>query len=91
MTDRYAALRQEQDAQAPYLLTPTHKAIMALWRVLRYTVESERVCLRAYRQADGRPVGYLAQLSETQGQALRAYLQDKLDADQALAAKEAHP
>jgi hypothetical protein len=87
--DPYAAMRQEQDAQAPYLLTPTHKAIMALWRALRYTVESERVCLRAYRQTDGRPVGYLAQLSETDGQRLLAHLQDKWDADQALSAKEA--
>jgi len=91
MADRYAAFRQEQDAQAPYLLTSTHSAIMDLWVKLRYTASQERECLRAYRQADGRRIGYLAQLSEDQGRALRAYLQAKWDADRALADREAQP
>ena len=89
--DPYAAFRQEQAAQAPYRLTPTHLAIRDLWDKLRYTVSQERECLRAYRQADGRRIGYLAQLSEAQGQALRAYLQARWDADQALAAKDGPP
>jgi hypothetical protein len=91
MNDRYAAFRQEQDAQAPYLLTPTHKAIMAAWDTLRYSAYAERTCLRAYRQADGRPVGCLGQLSEPQGQALLAYLQGRIAADAALAAKDGPP
>jgi len=88
MADRYATDRVMPDAP---LLTPTHLAIAALWAALRYRVSDERICLSAYRQMDGRPVGYLAQLSEAQGQALRAYLQARWDADQALAAREAQP
>ena len=90
-TDRYAAFRQEQGGQAPYLLTPTHKAIVALWAALRYRVSDERECLRAFRQPDGRRVGFLAQLSEADGLTLRAYLQAKVDADVALVAREAQP
>ena len=88
MADRYATDRVMPDAP---LLTPTHLAIAALWAALRYTVSQERECLRAYRHPDGRRIGYLAQLSEAQGQALRAYLQARWDADQALAAREAQP
>ena len=88
MSDRYATDRVMPGAP---LLTPTHLAIAALWAALRYRVSDERICLSAYRQMDGRPVGYLAQLSETDGQALRAYLQAKWDADRALADREARP
>lgn len=87
-TDRYSADRAIPEAP---LLTPTHLAIAALWHALRYTPYAERVCLRQYRQADGRPVGYLAQLTEPQGQNLLAYLQTRQAADAALAAKDGPP
>ena len=89
--DPYAAFRQEQDAQAPYRLTATQQAIDALWAVLRFRRSDERLCLSQYRQMDGRPVGHLAQLSETDGRELRAALQARLAADRALADREAQP
>jgi hypothetical protein len=88
--DPYAAMRQEQDAQAPYLLTATHRAILSEWGRLAVPVWRERDHLRPYRTPDGRPVSRLGQLSEDQGQALLAWLRTQPTANPQWQ-QEAHP
>jgi hypothetical protein len=73
-SDPYAAMRQEQDAQAPYLLTATHKAILDEWRRLAVPVWRERDHLRVYRTADGHACSRLGQLREDQAQTLLTWL-----------------